>query len=231
MGLLDSIIAVESGGNPNAANPSSSASGLGQFIDSTWLSTIRKHRPDLAGGKTDQELLALKTDPGLSKEMIGAYASDNQSILSKAGLPVTDGTTYLAHFAGPQGAVKVLSSSPDTPVSAILGASAVKANPFLNGMTAADLISWAGRKMGGGAQQQAAPPQQQQASNPQVAPQHFAPPPEQQVQAPQSIYAGIPISQIEAPPPIFVPPKRQVDLSKLKAALASGNRGLFFGRG
>jgi hypothetical protein len=79
LGLIDSIIGVESGGNPNATNPNSSASGLGQFIDSTWLDTIRTARPDLAQGKSDAELLSLKTDPQLSREMTEAYADQNQA--------------------------------------------------------------------------------------------------------------------------------------------------------
>src|ERR1043165_573023 len=106
MGLIDSIIGVESGGNPNATNPNSSASGLGQFIDSTFLATFKSARPDLAQGMTDREILALKTDPQISREMTEAYANQNQAILSKAGVPVTPGSTYLAHFAGPGGAVK-----------------------------------------------------------------------------------------------------------------------------
>ena len=116
MGLIDSIIGVESGGNPNATNPNSSASGLGQFIDSTWLATIREARPDLAQGKSDAELLALKTNPELSRQMTEAYANQNQAILSKAGVPVTDGNTYLAHFAGPGGAVKVLQAAGLSPL-------------------------------------------------------------------------------------------------------------------
>lgn len=35
-GVFDAIIKCESGGNPKAKNPRSSASGLFQFIDSTW---------------------------------------------------------------------------------------------------------------------------------------------------------------------------------------------------
>ena len=45
-----------------------------------------------------------RTDPQLSREMTAAYANKNHAILSKAGVPVTPGTTYLAHFAGPGGA-------------------------------------------------------------------------------------------------------------------------------
>ena len=148
MSLIDSIIGAESGGNPNAVNPNSTAGGLGQFINSTWLSTLKAHRPDLAQGKSDDELLALKNDPQLSREMTGAYAGDNQAILQKNGLPVTDGATYLAHFAGPGGAVKVLQADPNAPVSDILGEAAVRANPFLKGMTAQGLQAWAAKKVG-----------------------------------------------------------------------------------
>lgn len=148
MALVDQIISAESGGNPNARNPNSSAEGPGQFIDSTWLAMLSKHRPDLVEGRSPQDLLALKTDPDLAKAMTTAYAADNAGILSNAGLPVTPGTTYLAHFAGPQGALGILNADPNTPVASILGPKAVAANPFLNGKTAADLRVWADRKMG-----------------------------------------------------------------------------------
>jgi hypothetical protein len=233
MGLVDSIIGVESGGNPNATNPNSSASGLGQFIDSTWLSTIKQARPDLAQGKSDSELLALKTDPDLSRQMTEAYANQNQAILSKAGVPVTPGSTYLAHFAGPGGAVKVLQADPNAPVETILGEAAVKANPFLRGMTASGLQAWADRKMGGSSPQPtpapapaaSAPsaPQSPQPGPPlQIAPQ--APPvfPQAPQQAPQQQAAAQPaafeqIPQMQAPP-IFYAPRRSPDISRLRTA-------------
>lgn len=237
MSLVDQIIGVESGGDPNATNPNSSASGAGQFINSTWLSMIKQHRPDLAQGMSDSDLLALKADPQLSKEMTAAYAADNGAILSNAGLPVTPGTTYLAHFAGPQGAVKVLSADPNAPVGDVLGAGAVNANPFLRGMTVADLQAWADRKMGGSApaaQRAPASPAAPVNSPLQAIPQQPAPSftPQQAAQAaPQqsgSLYASIPVSQIEAPPPIFAPPRKPIDLSKLRAAFqAPPNRRVF----
>lgn len=217
MGLIDSIIQVESGGDPYAKNPRSSASGPSQFIDSTWLSTIRTARPDLAG-KSDSELLALKTDPQLSREMTQAYANQNQAILSKNRLPVTDGNTYLAHFAGPGGAVKVLQADPSAPVGDILGPAVVKANPFLARMTAGDLQAWASKKVGGSTPQpQPAPmapaaPASGLLSAP-TAPAGLAP--EQAgLGAPQSLPRP---SGIEAPP-IFFAPRRAPDLSKLKMA-------------
>lgn len=148
MPLADQIIGAESGGNATAKNPRSSATGAGQFIASTWLSTVAKHRPDLAGLPRD-ELLALRNDSGLSREMTQAYADDNGSLLRAAGFEPTPGNTYLAHFAGPAGARAVLGSDPSTPVSAVLDASAISANPFLQGMSAGDLTSWAARKVGG----------------------------------------------------------------------------------
>jgi hypothetical protein len=226
MGLIDSIIGAESGGDPTASNPTSSASGLGQFIDSTWLSTIRAHRPDLAG-QPDADLLALKSDPQLSREMTGAYASDNQAILSKAGVPVTDGNTYLAHFAGPGGAVKVLQADPNASVGDILGPGVVKANPFLAGMTAQDLQAWASRKVGGGGPQ-STPAPAAPASPPSapLIPQQPAPifpqqmPQQAQAQQPQgggSLFGQMPAEQPQAPP-IFYAPRRSVDISKLRAA-------------
>lgn len=148
MPLADQIIQAESGGNPNAQNPSSSAGGLGQIIDSTWLSLIRQYKPDLAAGKSQSDILALKTDPALNREMTGAYASQNAQALTNAGLSASPGNVYLAHFAGPQGAVNILKAAPDAQVSDVLGPSVIQANPFLKGMTVSGLQHWASGKMG-----------------------------------------------------------------------------------
>lgn len=240
MALIDSIIGVESGGDPNAKNPRSSASGLGQFIDSTWLNTIKSARPDLAQGKSDAELLTLKTDPQLSRQMTEAYAAQNGQILQGAGYDATPGSTYLAHFAGPQGALKVLGSDPTVPVSALLGDAAVKANPFLMGMTAGDLRAWADKKMGGAAKPQPqmplqAAPQSPLMATPQADPIFPTAAPEQPQQAqPQPSYAGQTLAE-QPPPmsPLFADEQRPIDLSRLKAALqARGNSGLnYFKRG
>ncbi len=234
MALVDSIIGAESGGNADARNPNSSASGLGQFIDATWVSMLAKHRPDIQGSR--DELLALKNDPTLSRAMTEAYAADNGKILTGAGFEASPGNTYLAHFAGPQGAVKVLSADPNAPVSSILGEAAVKANPFLQGMTAADLQAWAARKMGGASQ----PTQPQNAQTSPAGPANRVPAPSVAQQAPSapisapssgSLFSQMPASQTGAPPPIFYAQRKPIDLSKLQAALsASGNRGFFFPR-
>jgi hypothetical protein len=248
MGLVDSIIGVESGGNPNATNPRSSASGLGQFIDSTWLATIKQSRPDLAQGKTDAELLALKTDPQLSREMTEAYANQNQAILQKNGLPVTPGTTYLAHFAGPGGAVKVLQADPNAMAGDVLGAAVVKANPFLANMTARDLQAWADKKMGGSSPQPqpsqagpSAPASGLLAQAPAAAPRGLAPTPQMGgllqpptfPQAPQSagpdLFAQMPPEQAMQAPPIQFAQRRPVNLTALRNALQQ--RAPIFSRG
>lgn len=235
MALSDRIIGVESGGDANAKNPSSSATGAGQFIDSTWLSMIRQNRPELAQGKSDQEILAMRSDPALSKEMVDAYAAGNQAILQKNGLPVTPGTTYLAHFAGPGGAVKVLQADPSAMAGDVLGASVVKANPFLANMTAKDLQAWADRKMGGQPQPSqvapAAPASGLLAQAPQ-APGGLAPSPQAggllqpptSPQAPQQagggLFAQMPVEQAMQAPPIQFVQRRPVNLTALRNALA-----------
>lgn len=252
MGITDQIIGVESGGDANAQNPNSSALGSGQFLASTWLDTLAKHRPDITG--TPDELLALRTDPQLSKEMTAAYAADNGQTLSKAGFEASPANTYLAHFAGPQGAVKVLSADPNAPVASILGDAAVKANPFLQGMTAADLQAWASRKMGGVSQQPATQTAQASPASPantpmtaqtgawlaQILGQGRAAPQAQQVQAGAPGASSLAtlnnlLAQISQQQTQTIFPKQalhQPRLASLQAALqASGNRGPLFSKG
>lgn len=145
--LSERIVGAESGGNATAKNPRSSATGAGQFIDGTWLDMVRRHRPDLANLPREQ-VLALRNDAGLSREMVGHYADENGAKLRAAGLPDTDGSRYLAHFAGPAGARAVLSADPSTPAAQVLQPGQVAANPFVRNMTAGQLADWAARKVG-----------------------------------------------------------------------------------
>lgn len=229
-GTAPSIINAESGGDPNAQNPNSSASGPGQFLDSTWLDTLKAHRPDIAQGQSDDTLLSLKNDPKLAADMTAAYAGDNQAVLSKAGLPVTPGSTYLAHFAGPGGAVKVMQADPNAPVSDILGPAVMKANPFLAGMTAQGLQAWAAKKMGASAPVAGAQPQGSPAPG-NGPPTSLAPPPAAPVAPPPQmpIFAQAPQPAPQQPPmmpppqaaPIFAAQRKPIDLSGLRAALAA----------
>jgi hypothetical protein len=147
--VVSKIVGAESGGDANAKNPNSSASGVGQFINSTWLSTVKKYRPDIAAGKSDREILALKSNPALGREMTTRLTQQNASDLSAAGLPVTPGTLYLAHFAGIGGARAVLRAGDGASVSDVLGPEVTKANGFLAGKTVGWLKGWADKKMGG----------------------------------------------------------------------------------
>jgi hypothetical protein len=143
---VDKVARAESGGDPNAKAPGSSATGLGQFINSTWVPLVRKHRPDLAG-QTDQQLLAMRNDPDLNRQMISAYAQDNQAKLKNAGIPVNDASTYGAHWFGPDTFQKIYNASPDTPIENIVGAGPAK-NNGIAGMTAAQVKTRAANKMG-----------------------------------------------------------------------------------
>jgi hypothetical protein len=229
MATVDRIMGLESGGDPYARNPNSSATGAGQFLAGTWLNTLARHRPDLQG--TKEELLALRNDLALSKEMTAAYAADNAAVLSRAGVDPTPGNTYLAHFAGPQGAVSILKADPKAPVASILGQGAVQANPFLQKMTASDLQNWATRKIMGQSQApvavlekpalQGAPA----APAPQQPAQPIAPAQQAQPVMPSQPFSFTSIPG--APPPVFAPAALPIDIADLLRA--SGNRGKFFG--
>jgi hypothetical protein len=65
-----------------------------------------------------------------------------------AGLNPTFGHLRLAFLVGPSAAVRLLQTTPTTPVTEILGTGAITANPFMKGMSAADLIARADRDVG-----------------------------------------------------------------------------------
>jgi hypothetical protein len=71
--VVEQIIIVESSGDPNARNKRSSAMGLGQFLDETWLVLIRAHRPDLAKGRSEGETLELRRDPIVARNHLPIY--------------------------------------------------------------------------------------------------------------------------------------------------------------
>ena len=146
---VNKIIGVESGGKANNPNPSSSANGLGQFIDSTWLAMVKRYRPDIANGKSRGQILALKTNPALGREMTVRYVEENAKALSKAELPVTEGNLYLAHFSGAGTAIRAIKANPNAPASSVYGADAINANKsILQGKTIGQVVAWANRKMG-----------------------------------------------------------------------------------
>jgi murein DD-endopeptidase MepM/ murein hydrolase activator NlpD len=146
--LVNRIIRIESGGDPNAANPLSTAVGYGQFIESTWLRMMRTYRPDLGQTLSRDQLLALRVDPTLSREMVMNLVRENKSYLEARGAVASPGNIYLAHFLGPDGAATMLTASQAAPAEAVLGSAVITANPFLRGKDVADVEAWAAQRMG-----------------------------------------------------------------------------------
>lgn len=148
--VADVIIGAESGGDPNARNPASTATGAGQFIESTWIDVLTRNRPDLVEGKSRQEILALRTNPQISRAMVNAYGAENGMRLQEAGIEPNITNTYIAHFAGPDGAIALLNAPANTPVEDILTAGAIEANKkLLKGKTAAEVIAALSKKVSG----------------------------------------------------------------------------------
>ncbi|TSE07080.1 M23 family metallopeptidase [Mesorhizobium intechi] len=146
--LTDRIVHVESGGSARAKNPNSSATGAGQFITKTWIRMMNTYRPDLARSLSTADLLALRYDATLSREMVRNLAREGEAYLRARGHQITAGRLYLCHFLGMEGAHQVLAASGSSQLSAVLGAAVIQANPFLTGKTVAYVIDWAERKMG-----------------------------------------------------------------------------------
>jgi hypothetical protein len=122
LSLLYAIAKQESGFDPSAKSTSSSAKGLFQFVDNTWDSVFKSYKsfyPELTRGPLDP----------LANAIAGAlYIKENIQILSKKKIPINATTIYAAHFLGPFGASKLLSSDRNA-IAALLFRKAAKSNP------------------------------------------------------------------------------------------------------
>lgn len=118
-------------------NPITSAKGIAQFEDSTFLGlmkapgTAAQMGVDLTG-KTDAQILALRDNPQISLQAAGIYYQQNKKTLENTlGRPVDDSEVYMAHLMGPGGAVSFLNAYKNDPTqsAADLMPVAAKNNP------------------------------------------------------------------------------------------------------
>ena len=141
--VLAAKAAMESGFRSDAQASTSSARGLFQFIDQTWLGTVKKHgeahglgwaadaisrgadgRYRVADPGMRHAILDLRNQPEAASAMAAEFASDNQAHLETSlGRPVESVDLYLAHFLGAGGAAKFLrahDANPDGAAAAAL---------------------------------------------------------------------------------------------------------------
>ena len=147
--FLDRLMRAESAGRQYARNRASSALGPFQFLETTFLDVVRRNFPALASEKTDVEILALRTDFQVSRDVALIYTRENAAALAAKGKETTAGNLRLAFFAGANGALRVLEAEPDALVSTLLSPAAIAANPFLRNMTASQLLARASREAEG----------------------------------------------------------------------------------
>lgn len=127
-GFLMKTAARESGYNPKAKASSSSAAGLFQFVEQTWLSTLKQHgskygyaryadliekgadgRYHVQGKEARKTVMDLRLDAHAASLMAGELASDHASYLKgRVGRTPTAGELYAAHFLGPSGSAKLI---------------------------------------------------------------------------------------------------------------------------
>ncbi|MGJ4968535.1 MULTISPECIES: lytic transglycosylase domain-containing protein [unclassified Bradyrhizobium] len=132
---LLSTAKMESDFNPTAGASTSSARGLYQFIDQTWLGTVKEAGADLGYGQyadaitrtpsgdytvsdpaMRQAIMKLRDDPQASSAMAAALTQSNSfQLAGKIGRRPTDAELYMAHFMGVGGAAKLITSTQETP--------------------------------------------------------------------------------------------------------------------
>jgi transglycosylase-like protein with SLT domain len=127
-GFLVSTATQESGLHADAKSGKGTATGLFQFIESTWLQMVQRFGAkygigDLAqhvsldgAGKAHvadpvarQQILGLRTNPRLSAAFAAEYTKENKAEVERAlGRPVGNTDLYMAHFLGAGGATEFL---------------------------------------------------------------------------------------------------------------------------
>lgn len=144
---------IESNLNPSAKASTSSATGLYQFIEQTWLGTMKQDGPALgfsryadaitqtADGRYEvadpnmrAAIMRLRNDPTASAMLAGAFSRANAAQLSTAiGRQPTEGELYIAHFLGPDGAGRMISAAEGRPQAnaAAMFPAAAAANPSI----------------------------------------------------------------------------------------------------
>lgn len=124
--------AAESSFNPKARAKTSSATGLYQFIDKTWLTMVKKYGEKYGLGKyadkiddsgqvknasVRREILALRRDPEKSALLAAEFAKENKETLDQTwGGNVGATELYLAHFLGAGGAAAFLKARDENPL-------------------------------------------------------------------------------------------------------------------
>jgi hypothetical protein len=131
----------ESAMNPSARARTSSAAGLFQFIEQTWLSTVKAHGAkhgygqyaDLiyrggdgrwrVEGSARNVVLDLRFDPQAASTMAAELTASNAAYLrGRTGREPGAGDLYAAHFLGPAGAAQLMDAMdrrPGTSAAAI----------------------------------------------------------------------------------------------------------------
>lgn len=127
----------ESALNPEARARTSSAAGLFQFIEQTWLGTLKRHgaqhgygryadlisqgsdgRYRVAGQAARGAVLDLRFDPRAASLMAAELASGNAAYLrGRTGREPSAGDLYAAHFLGPAGSARLIEAVHSRPGS------------------------------------------------------------------------------------------------------------------
>lgn len=135
---------IESGDRPYIKARTSSASGLYQFIKSTWVGEGGRWGPDMTqafGGlqPTVEEQLA----------RIKRFTEKNAAYLRSHNIPINRASLYAAHFLGVVTAANVIGANIGRRADLIAGAAATASNPsILQDKTVAQFLSWLHDKTG-----------------------------------------------------------------------------------
>jgi hypothetical protein len=112
--------AAESNFNPDIRAKTSSATGLFQFIESTWMDMVDKHgaKYGIDKSQSKSDLLNLRKDPSISSFMAAEFAEGNKAHLEKTiGGDIGNTELYFAHFMGAGGASAFLGQLEKNPLS------------------------------------------------------------------------------------------------------------------